>query len=84
MCVCKSHFDVLEQVAARCPLIPSRSWLSLKFWPKNAHAQGRVQYIGRFKVKYRKLGKSCKRTSASVFTHAQKFETRTAVLYPGH
>ena len=47
--------DLLEQVAARCPPetpIPSRSWLSLQFWPKNAHAQARIHYTGRFKVKY--------------------------------
>ena len=35
--------NLLEQVAARCPLetsIPSRSWLYiLQFWLRNAHAQ---------------------------------------------
>ena len=47
--------DLLEQVAARCPPetpIPSRSWLSLQFLLKNAHAQARVHYRGCFKVKY--------------------------------
>lgn len=47
--------DLLEQVAARCPPetpIPSRSWLSLQFWPKNVHAHSRLHYTGRFKVKY--------------------------------
>ena len=47
--------DLLEQVAARCPFgtpIPSRSWLSLQFWPKNVHAQSRIHYTGRFNIKY--------------------------------
>ena len=47
--------DLLEQVAARCSPstpIPSRSWLSLQFWPKNTHAHAHVHYTGRFKVKY--------------------------------
>ncbi len=47
--------DLLQQVTARCPEstpIPSRSWLSLQFWPKNVHAQSRIHYTGRFKVKY--------------------------------
>ena len=29
--------------------VPSRSWLSLEFWPKSAHAN---HYTGRFNVKY--------------------------------
>ena len=47
--------DLLQQVAVRCPPstpIPCRSWLALQFWPKNAHAQSRIHYTGRFKVKY--------------------------------
>lgn len=47
--------DLLEQVEARCPPstpIPSRSWLSLQFWPKSAHAHSRIHYTGRFPVKY--------------------------------
>ena len=47
--------DLLQQVSARCPPstpVPSRSWLSLQFWPKNVHAQSKVHYTGRFKVKY--------------------------------
>lgn len=47
--------DLLQQVTARCPPstpIPSRSWLSLQFWPKNVHAQSKIHYTGRFKVKY--------------------------------
>ena len=47
--------DLQEQVASRCPAgtpIPSRSWLSLQFWPKSAHAKSRVHYTGRFSVKY--------------------------------
>lgn len=47
--------DLLEQIVARCSPstpIPSRSWLSLQFWPKNAHAHASVHYTGRFKVKY--------------------------------
>ena len=46
--------DLREQVAARCPPstdIPCRSWISLQFWPKNAHAKSRVHYTGRFSVK---------------------------------
>ncbi len=34
--------DLLQQVTARYPPstpIPSRSWLSLQFWPKNVHAR---------------------------------------------
>lgn len=47
--------DLIQQVSAKCPPstpIPSRSWLSLQFWPKNKHAQSKVNYTGRFKVKY--------------------------------
>ena len=47
--------DLLQQVTARCPPstpIPSRSWLSLQFWPKTMHAKSRLQYTGRFNVKY--------------------------------
>ncbi len=47
--------DLREQVASRCPAdmpIPSRSWISLQFWPKSAHAKSRVHYTGRFAVKY--------------------------------
>ena len=47
--------DLQEQVASRCPPsapIPSRSWLSLQFWPKSIHAHSSIHYTGRFKVKY--------------------------------
>ena len=47
--------SVRDLVAARCPPatpVPSRSWLSLQFWPKNTHTQSRVHYTGRFNVKY--------------------------------
>lgn len=47
--------DLREQVASRCPAgtpIPSRSWISLQFWPKSVHAKSHVHYTGRFAVKY--------------------------------
>ena len=47
--------DLREQVAAKCPHdapIPSRSWISLQFWPKRVHAKSSVHYTGRFAVKY--------------------------------
>ena len=47
--------DLREQVASRCPAdtpIPSRSWIALQFWPRNAHAKARAHYTGRFAVKY--------------------------------
>ena len=47
--------DLLKQVAARCPPstpIPSRSWLSLQFWPKKKHTHSSVHYTARFQVKY--------------------------------
>ncbi len=47
--------DLVQQVAARCPPstpIPSRSWVSLQFWPKTRHTHSQVHYTGLFNVKY--------------------------------
>ena len=47
--------DLQEQVASRCPPstpIPSRSWISLQFWPKTAHSHSRVHYTSRSAMKY--------------------------------
>ncbi|XP_062607328.1 uncharacterized protein LOC134269121 [Saccostrea cucullata] len=46
--------DLIEIIAARLPAgsnLPSRSWLSLNFWPSNAFVRSAVCYTGRFKVK---------------------------------
>ena len=47
--------DLLEQVKAKCPegtCIPSVSWLSLQFWPKNIHNKTKLHYTGKLDVKY--------------------------------
>ena len=47
--------DLLQQVTARCPPstpIPSRSWLSLQFWPKSSHNHSKIHYTGRYSVNY--------------------------------
>ena len=47
--------DLLQQVTIRCPPstpLPSRSWLSLQFWPKSSHNHSKIHYTGRYFVKY--------------------------------
>lgn len=74
--------DILEQVATRSPVgtpIPCRSWLSLQFWPKNAHAQSRVHYSGRFNVKYMVQARQFRKAhedlhyAAAIFRYQREF-----------
>ena len=47
--------DLLERVKARCPEgtpVPSVSWLSLQFWPKNRHNKTKLHHTGKLDVKY--------------------------------
>ena len=47
--------DLLEQVKTRCPdstNISSEPWLRLLFWPKSKHAQSKMHYTGKLKVKF--------------------------------
>lgn len=46
---------LLHEVAKTCPpgtSVPSVTWLSLQFWPKDPTKKTAMQYTGRFNVKY--------------------------------
>ena len=76
--------DLLEQVAARCPPetpIPSRSWLSLQFWLKNAHTQARVHYTDCFKVKYMAQARQFRKSHKDSHYAAAIFRYQRAVMF---
>ncbi|XP_013398537.1 uncharacterized protein LOC106165011 [Lingula anatina] len=55
MALAMSVPDFINQVSARLPAgseIPSASWVSLQFWPKNPFVDRAVRYTGRLNVKY--------------------------------
>ncbi|KAI8516352.1 hypothetical protein Bbelb_049330 [Branchiostoma belcheri] len=55
MALVMSIQDFITQVAKRLPegaKIPSPSWVSLQFWPKNPYADRAVRYTGRLGIKY--------------------------------
>ena len=50
-----SYFSQRSAAASSCPPstpIPSRSWLSLQFWPKNRHWHSSCHYTSKLNVKY--------------------------------
>lgn len=81
--------DLLQQVSERCPPstpIPSRSWLSLQFWPKNKHAHSKVHYTGRFKVKYMIQARQFRKDHEDVHYAASifRYERECAVKFKEH
>ena len=81
--------DLLKQVQARCPPstpTPSRSWLSLQFWPKSAHAHSRVHYTGRFPVKYMVQARQFRKQheDAHVAAAIFRYQRELAVMHRQH
>ena len=81
--------DLLQQVSARSPPstpIPSRSLLSLQFWPKNVHSQSKVHYTGRFKVKYMVQARQSRKDhedahyAAAIFRHQRECAVKFSVI----
>ena len=44
--------DLVDQVKAHCPQVPSIEWTRLQFWPKTPAAKSSLHYTGQFRMKF--------------------------------